>query len=527
MSKLSSSIVGAVGSIALLTLLARLMGFLRTWVQNGALGDTEAGVAYSTSNTVPNVLFEVAAGGALAGAVIPLLSGFLAKKMHEELSRTASALLTWMCLVGLPMAGIVALVATPLTRALIGETNSDQLALAATLLRMFALQIPLYGISVVLTGILQAHKKFVLPALAPMLSSLVVIGVFVAFAHTANGAQNDPGTLSAISIYLLGWGTTIGVLVFSFPQLIPAARLVRLRPTLSFPPGVARRALALMGAGMGGLLAQQVQIVTIMWVANTQGGEGAQGAYPIYTFANAVYMVPYAVLAVPIATALFPRLSEVAALPGQPGLSHLTAASTRLVADVGLICVTLLVVLAAPAELVFSALRPAAGMEIALVAMAPGLVGYCLIYHCSRVLYAVEATRHVALVNALAWLSVVAALLAHVVLGVEGREAVLRAIGIAMSVGMSMGAFGELWAIRQALGGAAVAGIVRSFLSVGATMAGVGGLAYGAVRLVISLIGVGFFGGLLAALVGGGIVVAGGCVALLAWERPALRELRR
>ena len=135
MKKGLATVTGAAGSIAILTLLSRLVGFVRTWVQNGALGDTLAGEAYSTSNTVPNVLFEVAAGGALAGAVIPLIAGFLAKKMERDASRTASALLTWTVVVGLPIAGIVALAATPITSALLGRgSDSAEVELAASLL---------------------------------------------------------------------------------------------------------------------------------------------------------------------------------------------------------------------------------------------------------------------------------------------------------------------------------------------------------------------------------------------------------
>ena len=348
MKKIGASVAGAAGSIAVLTLLSRLVGFVRTWAQNGALGDTASGEAYSTANTVPNVLFEIAAGGALAGAVIPLVSGFLAKGMKDELERTASALVTWILAVGLPIAGVVALAAEPITRALLGAHKPpEELALAATLLRAFALQVPLYGLSVVLTGILQAHKRFLLPALAPMLSSVAVIAVFAVFARAANGEQDSPGALTGASVAWLGWGTTMGVVAFALPQIVPVARIVKLRPTFRFPDGVARRARGLIGAGLGGLLAQQVQIVTIMVVAN---GFGDTGAYSVYTFANAVYMVPYAVLAVPIATAVFPRLSEAAALPGRPGLTSLTARSTRLVLDVGIVTVALLAVLASPAS---------------------------------------------------------------------------------------------------------------------------------------------------------------------------------
>ncbi|MGO1944773.1 MAG: murein biosynthesis integral membrane protein MurJ [Ancrocorticia sp.] len=530
MNKAVATVTGAAGSIAILTLLSRLVGFVRTWVQNGALGDTLAGEAYSTSNTVPNVLFEVAAGGALAGAVIPLISGFLAKKMEKEASRTASALLTWIVAIGLPIAGIVVLAATPITTALLGRgTESDEVELAAGLLRMFALQIPLYGISLVCTGILQAHRRFILPALAPMLSAVTVIGALVIFWELAQGNQHDPEALSTASIMWLGWGTTLGTVAFSLPQLIPVMRLMKIRPTFAFPPGVAKRAVKLMGAGLGGILAQQVQIITIMVVANTYGaGDGGQtGAYPIYTFANAIYMVPYAVFAVPIATAVFPRLSEAAALPGRPGLAELTARSTRLVLEIGIMCVALLAALALPAKLVFDYLREASGLDVALIAMAPGLVGYALIYHCSRVLYALEASRAVVVVNMAAWFTVCIALGIQVLFGIEGRTQVLIAIGVAISIGMTIGAIGQLVAIRAALGSDAIAGLGRAALTVTCAAGVAGALGYAAVRGAVAWLGTGLIGAGAAVVVGGLLIVGGGGLAIYVTDRRALSMATR
>ena len=239
MKKLLGTALGTAGVIAVLTALARAAGFVRAWVQNGALGATAAGEAYSTANTVPNVLFEIAAGGALAAAVIPLISGFLAKHLAEDVSRTASALFTWVIALGVPLAAAVSLGAYPIVSFLLGAgTDPGEVAFGASLLRMFSWQIPLYGISVVCTGVLQAHKKFVLPALAPLLNSVVVIGIFVLFAHVGGGHQNVPARISQLALYILGWGTTAGVAAFSLPQLIPVMRRVRLRPTFRFPAGV-------------------------------------------------------------------------------------------------------------------------------------------------------------------------------------------------------------------------------------------------------------------------------------------------
>lgn len=524
MKKVLGTALGAAGTIAILTLLSRAMGFVRAWVQNGALGDSLAGEAYSTANTVPNVLFEIAAGGALAAAVIPLVSGFLAKALAAEVSRTASALFTWVLAIGIPVAGIVTLGARPIMDVLLGEGSpAASVEFAATLLRIFAWQIPLYGLSVVCTGLLQAHKKFVLPALAPLLSSVTVIITFLIFTQLAAGQQHDPARISRTALYVLAWGTTAGVAVFSLPQLIPVLRRITLRPTFRFPPGVGRRALRLSAAGLAGLLAQQIQIIAVMLFANARGDVGT---YPVFTFANQLYMVPYAVLAVPIATAVFPRLAEAAAIPGRPGLARITARSSRLVFDIGLLCVALLVAVAEPAQALFAVARPVAHMDIAMLAMAPALLGYAFIYHGSRVLYAVEAARAVIIVNSAAWLMVVVVLIGAAGLGVHGRTEVLISIGVAMSTGMTVGGIGHIFAIRRAVGPGALRGVGYSLRIVLPAAVVAGTVGYTSGRGILRWWGEGALGALGATAVAGALTLAIGGVALYFVDRRALRLAR-
>jgi putative peptidoglycan lipid II flippase len=60
---------------------------------------------------------------------------------------------------------------------------------------------------------------------------------------------------------VLAGGTTLGVVVLSLPLVVPALRTgARLRPTLSFPEGRARRAGSLAGAGVLALVAQQASV---------------------------------------------------------------------------------------------------------------------------------------------------------------------------------------------------------------------------------------------------------------------------
>lgn len=528
MSKAAGTALKAAGIITVLTLLSRVMGLLRKLAQSAAMSAGAVATAYDTANTVPNVLFEVAAGGALAGAVIPLISGFLAQHMQREASETASALITWVLLIGVPVAVIVAGAAAPISRALFGVgTDPEIVTLATTLLRMMAIQIPLYGLSVVFTGILQAHKKFVLPALAPLLSSIVVIGVFVLYA-AMHGPDAQPGALDFAAIAWLGWGTTAGVVVFSLPQLIPAARLLHLRPRLRFPAGVAKRTLRLAGAGLGALLAQQIAIIAIMVVANMRGGVGA---YNTFNYAWAMFMVPYAVLAVPIATVTFPRIASAVSVRDRAHASDLIAKSTRLVVAMGITAAAMLVVLARPAQIVLEMGRTIAGLDAAMMAMALGVAGYSMMYHGARVLYALERGKWVILTNSLGWGTVVAGLVIAAVAGGPrgegaGRLYAVSAIGFSMSVGLSVGAMAIVLAIAHTAGRAAVRGVGRSVAIMGITQAGFALPAWWTVQALLGVLGAGFAGAIVSAVVGAVILAAGAGGALWFFDRGALQALR-
>src|SRR3712207_6476769 len=175
-------VAGAAALIAVLTVLARLAGFGRTLVFTNAVGADSTGDTYLAANNVPNIVFEIVAGGALASLVVPMLAGGIATGDREQVRRTASALLGWSLLVLTPLAVLLALCAAPVARLLLGAGDPAQVELAARFLVVFAPQVVLYGIGIVLTGVLQAHRRFAAPALAPLLSSVVVAGAYLTFA---------------------------------------------------------------------------------------------------------------------------------------------------------------------------------------------------------------------------------------------------------------------------------------------------------------------------------------------------------
>src|SRR4051794_9240726 len=147
-------VAGAALLISVLTLLARLAGFGRTLVFTNTVGAGSTGDTYQAANTVPNIVFEVVAGGALASLVVPMLAGGIAAGNREQVRATASALLGWALLVLTPLAVLLALLARPIAELLLAGKDDAQIALAARFLLVFAPQVVLYGIGIVLAGVL-------------------------------------------------------------------------------------------------------------------------------------------------------------------------------------------------------------------------------------------------------------------------------------------------------------------------------------------------------------------------------------
>lgn len=484
-----TGIAAAAGIIAVTTLLARLFGFGRWLVFSHAVGGTCIGEVYATANQLPNVLFEVAAGGALAAVAVPLVAGALARGRPDEADRAASALLTWALTVLVPLAVLLAVLAQPLSRALLGDqggtgcASSGRLNLAVTMLLVFAPQVPLYGIGIVLAGVLQAHRRFLAAALAPLLSSLVVIVSYALYGHLAVGSHGDPARLSAAAVGTLAGGTTLGVVALSLPLLVPVRRAgIRLRPAWSFPPGLGRRALHLAAAGVTALVAQQLAVLATVWVSNHRGGTGALN---VYSYVQAVYLLPYAVLAVPIATAAFPSLVGEDAPQRQVSDRVLTGA-LRAVIAAGALGAGVLAAVALPAGRFFERLdasrETSAGstmtaLQPALTAYAGGLVGFSVAALLLRALYLRGNPWHGAAAMAAGWLVAAAVPLVGVAPG-AGSVRALRTLGLASTAGMTLAGLALAVLVARAWGAHVVRPALRT--AVAAVLAALVAAAAGA-----------------------------------------------
>ncbi len=398
--------------IAGLTLAARILGFGRSLVFSKTVGDTCLGDVYNAANALPNVLFDVVAGGVLAGVVVPVVARHVAAGRRAAAADTVSALLTWTLLVLTP-AGVAALVGARAYAEVFAKADcAGSAGVLAGLLVVFVPQVWLYGLAVVSAGVLQAHERFLAAALAPLLSSIVVIAAYLWFALVAEpAAPYDLARLTATDLAALGWGTTAGVLALAACTLIPLGRLgLKLRPRLRFAAGDRAAILAIGFAGLAGLLLQQLSILVINWSAQRSDD---QGALTRFTWANAIYLLPYAVLVAPLLQLAFPRLAA-AAERGPAELQRVLAGLAPPLIGLAWLGAALLVATAVPVARVF-VLGPGSGRASALawpiVAFAPAVVGFSMLGLSSRTLLAQHRARAAGVTTASGWGAAVLAVL--------------------------------------------------------------------------------------------------------------------
>lgn len=519
------TLLGAAAGIAAVTVAARVVGFGRTVVLSHTVGLHCVGSTYLVANAAPNVVFDVVAGGALASLVVPVLAPAVAAGDRAGASRTVSALLTWTLLVLTPVA-LLGLPAAPrLVRALLGDSSCGAAAqtVGTAMLRVFTPQVVLYGVAVVLAGVLQAHRRFLGPALAPLLSSVVVAGAYLLY---AGRGRESLAALSRSQELVLSVGTTVGVAVLALTLVVPLRGTgLRVRPTLRFPPGVAARVRRLAAAGVAGLAAQQVALVVALRLA----AGGAAGGPGVFNVATALFLLPWAVLAVPVATSAFPRMAAAtgAATTGDVATGDavvgeryddVAGQALRAVLVLSLAGAALLWAVAVPVARLLDSTQVAA-ISGAVRGFAPGLLGYGLLALLTRALYARGRGRAAGTATVVGWLAVAGV---DVVLVTGTSLAPVTALGLGNTVGMTLAAVLLARAVGRSSPGALL-GARRTLLAAGCAGV-VAALAVGALPLP------GDTAVLTNLLLGAGLAVVAGLLyaAVLAVADPAgLRTLRR
>jgi putative peptidoglycan lipid II flippase len=480
---LDAGLLRSTASITAGNVASRITGFVRVIAIGAALGTTFLGNTYQTSNLVSNILFELLAAGLLSSVLVPTFVRHIDAGHRDDAEHVAGAVLG-VCLAVLGAVLVVGLAIRPLIMRLLTIAVSDphvrqqEVALGSFLLWFFLPQLLLYAAGAVATALLNGARRFAAPAFAPVANNVVVIATMIAFwaLHGSHGGIE----LDLRERLVLAVGTTAGVVAMTAIPFIASWRAgMRLRPHWD-PRNPAVRALARPGAWAVGYLAlNQLLIAVTLVLANRVAG-GVVAYQIAYTF----FLLPYAVLAQPVMTALFPRLASDAVADRWRRFSATVSDGVRLVSFLVLPASAVMAALARPALQVMQlgALDAAGAALVARVvaAYAVGLVGWSALQLLTRAAYAAHDTRTPTLVAAgLTTFGV--ALMVWWFSRSSGDDRVV-VLGLAYSTAMIAGAAALLILLARHIHRALPVGrsLVRSLVCAAA--------AYGAARLVVELV---------------------------------------
>ena len=403
------SLARSAAAITVGNAVSRATGFVRVLAVAAALGTTFLGNTYQTSNLVSNVLFELLAAGLLSSVLVPRFVSALVGGRRDDVEVAAGTVLS-LCLLGLGTIALAGMVGGHLVMRLLTIAVKDQsiraaeIRMGAFFLWFFLPQVLLYAYGAIATALLHADHRFAASAYAPAANNVVVIATMALFWAMRHGGQHAAGRagldLPTGQQTLLAVGTTAGVLVMAATPVVAAWRAgLRLRPRWMLAhPDVRGLARAGMWAGAYLALNQLLVAVTLVLANRVEGGVVA------YQVAFTFFLLPHALLAHPVFTALYPRLAADADGGRMDDFRRqLSAGATTVVALVVPASVALALLAGPVLRVVRLGALDASGAGFVgrvAAAYAIGLVGYSLLQLLTRASYAVHDTASPTVVTA-------------------------------------------------------------------------------------------------------------------------------
>lgn len=309
----SSHIARSAALVAALFAGDKVLGLARDVVISRTFGASAQLDAYYAAFELPDGLFTILAGSAMATTLIPLLSARIRHDQHEEAWRLVSAVINLAVLITSATGVLAAVFAPHVIRAVAPGFDSEQVHLGAMLMRLVLIQTLLFTVSGILVGVLRAYQHFLLPALAPVCYTLGRI----------------LGTLYLAprwGIFGLAWGGLGGAVVY---LLILTPGLIQFHarwwPTISHPD--LRALFSLIGPRMLGLGTTYISFVLPTFL----GSRLTAGSISAYEYGWRLMQFPQTIIGTALGITVFPTLAELANTGDREGLRRTASWALRLV----------------------------------------------------------------------------------------------------------------------------------------------------------------------------------------------------
>lgn len=356
----SRRLLRSLGLVMGLAVLSRLTGFGRELAVAARFGATAASDAYLLAYSIPNLAAAVL-GGALARALLPPVAAHLAVGRPAAAARLGWSVANAVALVTLAAVAAGIWWAGPLLRLLAPGLRREQAPEALAAVRILLPATFFYCTGMVLAALLQARRRFALPAGLPAAQNLLM----------GAGAL----LLGGAGVAGLAWVTLLAI---ALDFVVPLWGLRQAR--VPYEPALDRTDLARVGRlalplALGALVNQAATAVD--WAVASTTGPGAIAAL---NFADRLRQVPLGLFAATAATVLYPHLAELAAAGESAAFrAHLGRSLGLLLAVTAPAAVALAVLREPLVELLFAHgrfdHRASVMTATALLGYAPGLVG--------------------------------------------------------------------------------------------------------------------------------------------------------
>ena len=203
---------------------SRVLGLLRTSLFAFVFGTSNTSDAYLQAFLIPDLIFNIIAGGALLSAFIPVFTNYMISKHDDQGAwHIASSLLN----LAIAVISVFALFSIIFVPALVpfynpGLHDAVELNLIASLTRIMLLQSVALGAGVIVTSVLNAQQDFRLPAIGTVLYNVgLIAGLLPGVAFMLLGQHNDQ-----FAIYAATWGVVLGAVLQIAIQIQDCARWV-------------------------------------------------------------------------------------------------------------------------------------------------------------------------------------------------------------------------------------------------------------------------------------------------------------
>ncbi|HJA28599.1 MAG TPA: murein biosynthesis integral membrane protein MurJ [Candidatus Olsenella pullicola] len=284
-----------------LVIVSRLTGFLRTWGQAYAIGVTVMASCYSVANNMPNQLYELVAAGMLTTAFLPVYMSVRKRAGIEGASAYTSNLVSLVLLVmgAVTVLGFVFAAELVYTQSFTATAEFD-FDLAVYFFRFFVIEVVLYALSSIFSGVLNAERDYFWGQAAPIFNNFMTTASFFAYAFLAD---KNP----ELALLILALGNPLGVAVQVLLQVPPMLRHgIRLRFRIDLRDPLLRETLKI---GVPSVAVMLMSVATTSVQSTASLSVVATGASVSY-YARLWYTLPYSILTVPITTAMFTELSD-------------------------------------------------------------------------------------------------------------------------------------------------------------------------------------------------------------------------